>query len=236
LTLAAPYVLFLFMSAEDPATELAAPSGPLNQRDNRHAPLLGLVCRIIDFGRDLLATLERQNTPVPSTLIAGRFGTFNLALIIARITRGLRLAAGLESRLRRARPAPTAPRAIVSRPAAPTRPRPARRPVPSQAEDDAALLRGVPSAQEIAAHIRNRSAGAVIVEICRDLGIDTTHPLWPNIRDAIIAYDGSLARMLKLWMGRASAFLAGVALGGEAAPAEPWHAWSRPLAAGTGPP
>jgi hypothetical protein len=226
------------MSAAPLTAEPTAIPGPQDQGKSRHGPLLGLIHKILDLGRDLAAALQRQNTPLPSTPIARRFGTNNLALIIARITRGLCLAAALQARLLRARPARTAQRTTPNRPAAPRKPRPPRRPAPSQAEEDAALLRGLPSAQEIAAHVRSRRAGTVIVEICRDLGIDTTHPLWPAIRDAIIAYDGSLSRMLKLWMERSSAFLATLppAALSWPVPAPPWQAWGRPLTATTGPP
>lgn len=226
------------MSAAPLTAEPTAIPGPQDQGTNRHGPLLGLLRKILDFGRDLVVTLQRQNTPLATTTIARRFGTLSLALIIARITRGLSLAAGLEARLLRARPPRPAQPTIPSRPTTPRKPRPPRRPAPSQAEEDAALLRGLPSAQEIATYVRNRSAGTVIVEICRDLGIDTTHPLWPAIRDAIIAYDGSLSRMLKLWMERASAYLATLPPGALSwpAPAPPWQAWGRPLTATTGPP
>ena len=226
------------MSAAPPTAEPTPVPGPQNQGTNRHGPLLGLIHKILDFGRDLAAALQRQNTPLSSTPIARRFGTYNLALIIARITRGLCLAAALQARLLRARPERAAQRTAPNRPATPTTPRPPRRPAPSQPEEDAALLRGLPSAQEIAAHVRSRRAGAVIVEICRDLGIDTTHPLWPDIRDAIIAYDGSMARMLKFWMARASAFLATLPQAALSwpVPAPPWQAWGKPLAASTGPP
>ena len=67
---------------------------------------------------------------------------------------------------------------------------------------DSDLLANMPSAEAIAEQIRHRSAGAVIVDICRDLGIDTTHPLWPAIRDAIIGHNGSLARMVTFWIDR----------------------------------
>lgn len=217
------------MSAAPSTAEPTPVPGPQDQGTNRHAPLLGLLRKILDYGRDLVATLQRQNSPFPSTETARRFGTLNLALIIARITRGLRLVTGLEARLLRARPPQAGRRA-------PRRgligPRPARPPRPTQSEEDAALLRALPTAQEIAAHVRARSAGAVIVEICRDLGIDATHPLWRDIRNAIIAYDGSLSRMLKLWMGQATAFLAILPASALSwpMPAPAPHAW------GTGPP
>jgi len=221
----------MFMSAAPLTAETGAASGPQDQERNRYGRLLGLVRRIIDHGRDLVATLKRQNTASPSGEVARRFGTFNLTLIIARITRGLAIAAGLESRLLRARPAK---RANPNRPARPARPRPKRPPVISQSEDDAALLRTMPSTEEIAERIRHRAPGAVIVEICRDLGIHANHPLWPEIRDAIILHDGSLASMVRVWMDRMSIFMAAV----MARPSADWssHGWGGPLPASTGPP
>ena len=227
----------MFMSDAPLTAEPGAAPGPQDQAGNRYR-LLGLVRRIIDYGRDLVASMQRQNTPTAATPTARRFGTVNLTLIIARITRGLQLAAGLEARLLRARPQPVDQRAKPVRAAAPGKQRHPRAPEPTQAEDDAALLRGLPSAEEIAARVRSRRPGAVIVEICRDLGIDTTHELWPEIRNAIIEYDGSLVRMLRVWFGRVSAFL-------DTLPPEVRTArfpsplppdWNGPLLAGTGPP
>lgn len=235
MTSPAFYVLYTFMSAAPQSAEPTATPGPQNQADNRHGRLLGLVRKILDYGRDLVTSLKHQTPTPPSTPIARRFGTFNLALIIARITRGLCLAAGLEARLLRPHPARTAQRTTQDRATTPTNPRPARPPrprppTPSQSEDDAALLRALPTAEEIAARIRHRTTGAVIVEICRDLGIDATHALWPQIRDAIIAYDGSLARMLTIWMSRASALIATLS---QDAPAR--QAWAGPLPASAAP-
>lgn len=221
----------MFMSAAPLTAETGAASGPKDQARNRYGRLLGLVRRIIDHGRDLVATLKRQNTPSPSEDVARRFGTFNLALIIARITRGLAIAAGLETRLLRARPAQ---RANPNRPARPARPRPARSPALSQAEDDAALLRAMPSAEAIAERIRHRAPGAVLVEICRDLGIHADHPLWPEIRDAIILHDGSLARMVRVWMDRMSIFITTVMAQPSTDPSS--QGWGGPVPACTGPP
>ena len=194
------YVLYTFMSAERPAVEPTPTPGPQNQGKNRCGPLITLVRRIIDHGRDLIAALQRQNTPTPSTPLARRFGSFDLALIIARITRGLLLATALESRLLRAPPARPRPPRPPSQSARPRAPQP-------QAQPDSDLLANMPSAEAIAAQIRHRSAGAVIVDICRDLGIDTTHPLWPAIRDAIIGHNGSLARMVTFWIDRLAVLL-----------------------------
>ncbi len=227
------------MSNAPQATEPGATPGPQDQGQDKHNRLLGLVRKLVTYGRELVASLQRQNTPTPSMEVAQSFGTFNLAVIIARITRGLAIAAGLESRLLRARPTQAAPPPSPIHPPTPPRPRPARPPTertarppePSRSEDDAALLRNLPSAQEIAARIRRRPAGAVIVEICRDLGIDASHPLWREIRDAIIFHDGSLAQMMKVWIARGTRFLEALSGDRTAAPAD--HG---PLAASTGPP
>jgi hypothetical protein len=210
------------MSAEPNAAEPTTKPGP----QHRFASLLGLVARIMDFGQTLVASLQRQNAPAPARPLAWRHGTFNLALIIARITRGLLLAAGLQARLLRGRPPRAANRPSPTRPAPPT-PRPIR---PSQAEDDATLLRAMPTADEIARRIRHQSVGTVIVDICQDLGIDTTHPLWPEIRDAIIAYDGSLARLLRLSMARMTALFVPPPQAGPAP-----QAWAGTLPASTAP-
>lgn len=214
------------MSAAPNAAEPTTVPGPQTQGEIRFGPLLSLLARIIDFGQTLVASLQRQNAPTPARPLAWRHGTFNLTLIIARITRGLLLAAGLQARLLRARP----PRAATrSSPTSPATPR-LRPPKLSQAEDDVALLRAMPTADEIARRIRHQSAGTVIVDICRDLGIDTAHPLWNEIRNAIIAYDGSLSRLLGLWMARMTALFVPPP---QAEPAR--QAWAGPLPASTAP-
>ena len=223
------------MSAASLAAKPGAAPGPQDQGANKGGRLLGLVRKLVAYGRDLIASLQQQNAPTPSPEVARRFASINLAVIIARITRGIALATGLAERLERRPPAPKTPRIPTIRvPASPgARPTRARTPEPSRAEDEAALLRGLPSAEDIAERIRKRPAGAVIVEICRDLGIDTTHPLWSEIRDAIIQYDGSLVRMLKVWMGCLAANIARV----TAEAGQPPRAdWNLPLPASTGPP
>lgn len=228
MTPSAVRVLLSFVPTEPTTAETPANPGPKDQGKARHGRLLGLVRKIIDYGRDLVATLQRQNAPTPAPNLARRFGTFNLVLIVARISRGLLLAAGLEARLVRTPPADMAPR---SNPNRPTNPRPARRPRPPLSEDDAALLRALPSAEDIAERIRHRPTGAVIVEICRDLGIGSSHPLWREISDAIVEFNGNLVRVLNIWLAQASAFLAASSGVSLASPDR-----GAPLTAGTGPP
>ena len=130
------------------------------------------------------------------------FGTLSLALIITRITRGLMIAQALEARLLRRRP-PAATPAERREPTIARTSRPANRtPKRPQIDEDAELLGALPSARDIADRIRNRPVGAVIIEICRDLGISTTHPLWPQIADVIRFHRGNLWRMMCVWHQR----------------------------------
>lgn len=76
-----------------------------------------------------------------------------------------------------------------------------RRPRPLAAPDVVAL----PTSEEIAALLRRRPLGAVIVDICHDLGImpgDVDPELLRELSAAIIEYGGSLARYLAGTMDR----------------------------------
>ena len=55
----------------------------------------------------------------------------------------------------------------------------------------------LPTPEQIAAEVRRRPIGAVIADICRDLGIMPNHPLWRELRDVIIRYGGNLASLVK---------------------------------------
>ena len=76
-------------AAETPATE-PSPSGRL----------LGLVRKLIDYGRELAATI-RQRTTTDPIFARCRFGTTDLAQIFVCIARGLQLANALEARVLR---------------------------------------------------------------------------------------------------------------------------------------
>ena len=57
----------------------------------------------------------------------------------------------------------------------------------------------LPTEEEIAAAVRRRPVGAVIADICRDLGIAPgllDRAFWDELSLAIIAYGGSLAGFL----------------------------------------
>lgn len=175
------------------------PKGPESEAvHSRTAHLLGLVQSLIAFGKSLLETLQADPNPNVRSGIAHRFGTRNVALIIARITRGLLMAGVLNDRLvhnareldrPRSSPGPTA----IKTP--PAQPRPQR--VRAQEPDDAELLARLPTAEEIAAQIRHRPIGRVLEDICRDLGILPSDKLWQDVLLPIIANGGDSGRLLE---------------------------------------
>ena len=85
--------------------------------------------------------------------------------------------------------------------------------------------------------MRRRPVGAVIVDICGDLGIAPGHldrAFWDEINHAIIMYGGSLARLLDNLHERLRAFAAG-GYDDDAYPGWP-GAPSLPPSPATGPP
>ena len=195
----------------DPATGHASPS-------TRTGRLLGLLHRLIDYGKDLAHSLQ-QRTAEPAA-VARHFGTLNIVLILSRITRGLRLAAALEARLvahpLRETPTPAlvrAPSGRAPRTAPSTAPR-TRRPQPQ--------LPDVPTAEEIAEALRHRPMGEVIADICRDLGIVQTHPLWSEVMKVVTEFGGNYVKLLNDALDRLFAWFADPsALNEDGSPA-PW--------------
>ena len=203
------------------------PTTPTPDRAPRVADgLVALVRRMAAFGRELLDTLQRGNTGFPSLPAARNFGTISLALIIARITRGLMIAQALEDRLLRRRPR----RAEPAERTTPAGPRAPRGPRPPPIDDEAELRGKLPSAKEIADRIRHRPIGAVIADICRDLGIRPQHPEWEEIKLAIIVHCGNLVRLLMHWLRPNREVMAIAAMEAAVADAEP------PLPASAHPP
>ncbi len=197
------YVLDMFMNAA-PAT----PDSPPERAPRVTDGLVGLVRRLAAFGRELLETLQRGNTGFPPLPVVRNFGTISLALVIARITRGLLIAQALEDRLLRRR----GPRPEPVTRKAPAEPRAPRGPRPPPADEEAELRGKLPSAEEIARRIRRKPIGAVIVDICRDLGIRPDHPDWQQIKMAIIMQCGNLVRLLLHWLRPTREVMAIVAL------------------------
>ena len=167
------------MSAAFPTAAPPNPPGPVPDPATTPAPsrttrVLVLLRNLVDYGLRLTQSLQQR--PAPETLftIALHFGTRDIALILARILRGLELAFALEGKLAR-HPRPEIVKKDSFRTPADRKPRtdhPAARrpPLPDR-----------PTAAEIAAALRNRPVGVVIADICRDLGIVPANPLWRDV-------------------------------------------------------
>ena len=222
-----------------PSTPVLSPS-PDPQQDRpaagappRIAHLLGLVRWLIDYGTKLADTLRQPatGTTVPFlTRIA--FGTSNIALILAHITRGLHLAAALETRL--IRRAASGKDLGASPTRAPTRRKPRAQTAATQARDP--ILARLPTPKDILADIRRRPIGAVIAEICHDLGIVPGHmdrALWDELVNAMAQYGGSRVRFSKAMFQRVFPARDASASPTPACPA-PWP--RAPLAVATRPP
>ena len=152
--------------------------------------VLALVRKLIEYGQTLVRTL-RQPAGIPGRVLASRFGTIDLALILARIIRGLRRAAALEEQLRlraaRGRDLVVAPVRLPR----PARSRGGQAAVPRPRNPEPA---GLPTVEQIAAEVRRRPVGAVIADICHDLGIMPGHldsAFWQELGLAIAFYGGS---------------------------------------------
>jgi hypothetical protein len=193
--------------------------------------LLGLLHRLIDYGKELAQTVQRRTTIDPGT-IPQQFGTLNIILILTRIVRGLRLATALEARLVRhplreeAAPADVrVPSECPPRPVRPAVPRASRAQLP---------LSDVPTAEEIAAALRSRPVGEVIADICRDLGIGPSHPLWREIMTVVIEFGGNIVRLLNDVLERQ--FLCFTDPAASEGDGQPTPGPQAAVACGTGPP
>jgi hypothetical protein len=204
---------------------------------SRIGRVLSLVRKLIDYGKQLAVTVQQRAGTSGFAYFARPFGTADLAVILARITSGLRRAAMLEAKLcKRAERGQDLTVAPIRLPT--IRAPGAARPEPQRAEhtEDPRLAR-LPTEEEIAAEMRRRPIGAVIVDICCDLGIapgDLDRGFWDEINLAIIMYGGSIVRFFNDRRRRSSAFLFGDNSGG-ADPGWPAPPSRLPVPA-TGPP
>jgi len=181
----------------------------------RRGRLLALLRKLIRHGTQLLAELLRLPPPEELQRIGAGFGTRDIAVMIARSVRGMRLADALEDRIlnsaalldnRTARrlaatrpdnhPPPItaearARRALLGVDAA------ANPPVAAAAHDAAAPFDHWPTSAEIAARICGRPIGPVLAEICHDLGVTSRHPLWWELLDSIDRDGGKYAHFTR---------------------------------------
>jgi hypothetical protein len=161
----------------------------------RSGRFLGLVRKLIEYGKDLANALQQRTAATNLVFVTLTFGTEDIALIIARITRGLLRAAALEARIiSRIAEEEKRPAAASTKP--PRQPRVVR-PVDRQAKaaEDPGFAR-LPTPAAIAAEVRRRPIGAVLADICRDLGILASHPLWRELNLAIMQNGGNATALL----------------------------------------
>jgi hypothetical protein len=181
---------------------------------SRSARLVRLGRKLIDYGKELAATIRRRAFVDPGPVISC-FGTADVAQILARISRGLHRANALEVRLLRNAGRLDAPPRGASSPAMP---RPPRQATPPAADEADARVTHLPTPEQIAAKVRRQPIGAVIADICRDLGILPEHPLWRELRIVIIREGGSLANLMKDILNQVFSTAATAPPGSSAAP------------------
>ena len=139
-------------------TVSAAPAPPEPPKPSRAARLLDLVRRLIDYGKELAATLHDRIAEDPR-FPERSFGIGDLPLILLRIRRGLLRASALEARLVQSAArldAERKPRALPAQ----RKPRVATVAI-ARTEDPNAPFE-LPTEAEIAAWVRRRPIGAVI--------------------------------------------------------------------------
>jgi len=185
--------LYPSVSAAATLPDLSPQPGPTAEAaPSRFGRVISLVRRIIDYGKQLAASLQDPTPATDLDKVARTFGSYDFSQILASIIRGLQRAAALEAKLTRLDPQPES----QARPAAtPAPPKPRAASAAPRAETPAANPIRFATPEQIARQIRSRPIGAVLCDICRDLGIHKGHPLWAELFDAIIRYDGALARL-----------------------------------------
>jgi hypothetical protein len=190
-------------TTNQPNTNQPSTDQPSTGEAGRTARLLGIVRRLISYGRKLAGTLHNNPAAREPATIQHKFGTADMRLILRRITRGILLAVALQAKLvaHLQHPPRASARTNDQEADAALRRRPKRAARPTlaarRAAADSALLERMPSSKEIAAQMRYRPIGAVILDIFRDLGIlpGKSDGIWHDASYDIIASGGDVARL-----------------------------------------
>jgi len=160
--------------------------------------VLGIVHTLIAYGQNLAESLENHASQ-PHLLpcfrfIATIFFTKDVALILARIKRGLLRAAALEERLQKRAASGRDIRPLRIRPRSPRKPRTGNPTTPPSSYDPR-----LPSIEQIANQVRHRSIGAILVDICLDLGIipgQMDPAAWNELGQALALFGGDLTNLV----------------------------------------
>ncbi|HET8996317.1 MAG TPA: hypothetical protein VFN42_06585 [Acetobacteraceae bacterium] len=160
------------------------------------ARLLQVLQWLVGCGRTFAETLH-QRTAEEFRSFAGRYRRSDFNEILARMKRGLMLAAALEEKLlKRARTGHdvipveyrySTPRSSSAPDTTGKRTRTRHTNIVDMPPDR------LPTAEQIAAELRRRPLGAVLADICRDLGIlpgDLTKQQWKELHELILTYGG----------------------------------------------
>ena len=192
----------MFAAATAPAE--APHPDPDRAERTRIGPVLGLVRTLIAYGRNLAETL-RQHAADPTvlpcfTFLTIIFSTGDLAQILARITRGLLRAAALEERLRRLAACghDLKQDPADNHPQSPPQPH-AAKPATPRWQDQDFRPASLPTRRQIADHDRRRPIGAVLADICLDLGIvpdQMDRATWDELRRALSLHGGNPADLM----------------------------------------
>jgi len=192
--------------AATPST--AASAKPPEQTGGTRAPegitrFLFLLRWIIGYGKTLADTFH-QCAPDAGLrhFVSTRFRTSDLNQVFARIKRGLMLALALEAKLvKRAETGRDIAEAPVrySTPATQRSDTPRKRTAARRTNVIDLPLDRLPTAEEIAEELRCRPLGAILVDICRDLGIvpgDLTREQYDELLQMVTRYGGSMVVLL----------------------------------------
>jgi hypothetical protein len=196
-----------------PATDIADRAQPPDPIPDRPVPsvaaapthvarLLVLIRWLIDYGSELAVTLHKRAVSPDFQGWAGRYRQSDIVIIAARIRRGLLLAAGLETKLTgltaKGRDLTVTRLRPLSERKSPSG-EPKKRRAPRRTHLIDLPVHTLPTAEQIAEELRRRPVGAVLVDICRDLGLDE-NDLPPELarvlRETIIFCGGSLVTLL----------------------------------------
>jgi sulfur carrier protein len=224
-------------SAPAPAARTRAP--------RRSGRLLGLIRTLSNHGKALLATVREPPPPDQLLCIRQDFGTCDPGAIIARIERGLRIAAALEYRIvncaayfggpRTPQPASTPAATAASQALARHEPPGlAKQTLPSVTrprEEPSVPLNHL--LDSFTNHVNDQPIGIVLTKICQDLGINYRHRLWWELLDAIDQHGGKYARFERAASNRKPVFDLFPADASLPLPAP--SAWQSPSAAFTEP-